>query len=47
MNGQNKFEGRVEVCDDGEWKTVCNRMWDKNEAEVVCRQLQFSGNTNG
>ena len=50
-NGTNKFEGRVEVCgrrnDENStliWKTVCNAGWDMNEAMVVCRQLEFSGN---
>ena len=43
VNGGNKFEGRVEVCQGGQWKTVCNRMWGNTEAEVVCRRLQFSG----
>ena len=45
MNGRNKFEGRVEVCDGEEWKTVCNDMWYAEEATVVCRQLGFAGNT--
>ena len=44
VNGQNKFEGRVEVCQGGQWRTVCNRKWGNTEAEVVCRRLQFSGN---
>ena len=43
-NGRNKFEGRVEVCQGGQWKTVCERWWDNREADVVCRQLGFSGN---
>ena len=42
MGGQNKFEGRVEVCQDGQWKTVCNDKWGKKEARVVCRQLGFA-----
>ena len=54
MNGQSKFEGHVEpqshtseVCDNGEWRTVCSDMWDEKEATVVCRQLGFAGNING
>lgn len=43
VSGRNKFEGRVEVCQDGQWRTVCNRGWRNREAEVVCRQLRFSG----
>jgi hypothetical protein len=42
VDGRNEYEGRVEVCDDGEWKTVCDRMWLKEEAKVVCRQLNYS-----
>ena len=45
-DGRNRFEGRVEVCQGGQWKRVCNHGWDKEEAEVVCRQLGFSGNLN-
>ena len=35
-------EGRVEICQSGEWKTVCDNNWSKNEARVVCRQLGYS-----
>ena len=42
-NGRNKFEGRVEVCQGGQWRTVCDRDWGNEEARVVCRQLGFSG----
>ena len=42
VGGKNKFEGRVEVCQDGQWKTVCNDEWGDKEAQVVCRQLGFA-----
>ena len=42
VGGRNKFEGRVEVCQSGQWKTVCNRGWGDEEAQVACRQLGFA-----
>lgn len=46
VNGSNKYEGRVELCDSGEWKSVCLFGWSRQEAMVACRQLGFSGNLN-
>ena len=41
MNGlQNSTSaGRVEVCFDNAYGSVCNDRWDEADASVVCRQL--------
>ena len=41
VDGSGPYEGRVEFCSDGSWKTVCHNQWDINEAAVVCRQLGY------
>lgn len=38
-NGSNLLEGRVEVCFNKAWGTVCDTGFGEAEAEVVCRQL--------
>ena len=34
-------QGRLEVCYNGEWGTVCQRKFNKAEARIVCRKLGF------
>ena len=35
-------KGRLEICADDYWGTVCNDVFDRRAAEVVCKQLGFS-----
>lgn len=38
-NGSTELEGRLEICINNVWGTVCDTKFDSTEAAVVCRQL--------
>lgn len=42
IDGTSPLIGRVEVCINGGWGTVCSNYWTNDDATVVCRQLGYS-----
>ena len=39
LQGGTDSSGRVEICNNNVWGTVCNDGWGTSETEVACRQL--------
>ena len=42
VDGPNVREGRLEICINRAWGTVCNEQFGLLDAVVVCKQMGFS-----
>ena len=42
VGGSSDTEGRVELCVNDTWGTVCDDLWGDNDASVVCARLGYS-----
>ena len=43
VGGNTLSDGRVDVCVEEKWVSVCGEMWGDRHAAVVCRQLGYNG----
>ena len=41
LQGGTATSGRVEICNNNVWGTVCDDLWGTQDAKVVCRQLGY------
>ena len=41
FGGGTNMEGRVEICSNGAWNTVCDNYFHHVDATVICKQLGF------
>lgn len=42
VNGREEREGRLEVCANGVWGTVCSSNFRRSAAYVACKQLGYN-----
>lgn len=41
VGGAVESEGRVELCFNGRWGTICDDNWNSQSAAVICRHLGY------
>lgn len=46
VGGTTNREGRIEICIDGQWGTICDDGWSSFDARVACRQMGFAALSN-
>jgi len=44
VGGVNNMTGRVEICHNNMWRTICDYGWGNVDAGVACRQIGFDQN---
>ena len=37
-----EYAGRVEICIESTWTSLCDQSWDLRDAQVACRELGYS-----
>ena len=42
VGGSSELEGRLEICNNNQWGTICDDQFNTNSANVACRQLGHS-----
>ena len=42
QGGRRKNEGRVEICINETWGTICDSTWGQSDARTVCTLLGYS-----
>ena len=43
QGGKNRWEGRLEVCYNQAWGTLCNNVYGEHAANIFCVRLNFDG----
>ena len=43
VGGTNALTGRLEICNNNVWGTICDDSFGANDALVACRQLGYAG----